>query len=122
MPVMRKLLASKTIVYRDGDRLIRLLISDLSCHAFKSEVNLRMSGRCYRKNGLLGKRFEARFAKLSATPHPKRGRAGGTLGFLIRQEGVTNMGYRQLSEEERYDIDPHRQRPLNVDITPPSAR
>ena len=48
-----------TNVYREGGRAVRLLIGELSCHAFKSEVNFRVSGRRYHKDGLLGKRFDA---------------------------------------------------------------
>lgn len=48
---------SSTAKGREGS--VRLLISDLSRHTFKSEVNFRVSGRRYRKDGLLGKRFDA---------------------------------------------------------------
>ena len=38
------------------------------------------------------------------TPIARRGRAGDTADFLIRQEGVANMRYHQLSDHERYAI------------------
>ena len=67
LELMRQDIAQSALVYRLGDptvyrergRAVRLPFSELSRHAFKSEVNFRVSGRRYHKDGLLGKRFDA---------------------------------------------------------------